>query len=116
MFALNHGANIMREMGVNVSTVRAGKANMFLSPLFRQIFATVTGAQVEVYNTDGAQGAARGAGLGAGLYESYEQALSGLICLEKIDPDSTSRRAYQEIYQQWVEVVQKFIDVNHCGD
>ena len=68
VFALNYGLEIMRRSGVKVKTVRAGNANMFLSPLFGEAFATVTGSVVELYNTDGSQGAARGAGIGAGIY------------------------------------------------
>ena len=44
VYALNYGIEITAEMGVSVEKVRAGDANMFLSPLFREIFATVTGA------------------------------------------------------------------------
>ena len=58
VFALNYGLDIMRNMGIVVDTVRAGSANMFLSPIFASAFATTTGARVELYNTDGSQGAA----------------------------------------------------------
>ena len=34
-------------------------------PLFRQTLSTLTGARIELFNTDGALGAARGAALGA---------------------------------------------------
>ena len=72
VFALNYGLGIMKDMGIELTTVRAGRANMFLSSLFGQIFAAVTGTTVELYNTDGSQGAARGAGVGAGIYkDSY---------------------------------------------
>ena len=80
VFALNYGLKIMRDMGIEVETVRAGDANMFLSRLFGQTFADVTGAVVELYNTDGAQGAARGAGVGAGIYKNYQKACAGLRC------------------------------------
>jgi len=60
VFALNYGLEIMRDMGIELKTVKAGNANMFLSPLFGEAFATVTQASVELYNTDGSQGAARG--------------------------------------------------------
>jgi xylulokinase len=76
VFALNYGMEVMKQMGIRIDTVRAGKANMFLSPLFAQTFATVTGAMVELYNTDGSQGACRGAGIGAGIYRSPKEAIS----------------------------------------
>ena len=74
VFSLQYGLEVMKEMGTAVRTVRAGHANLFLSPLFREVFAAVTGAVVELYDTDGAQGAARGAGFGAGFYSSLDDA------------------------------------------
>jgi xylulokinase len=59
IFGLNYGFKIMKKMNVEINTIRAGHANMFLSPLFQNIFAAVTEAPIELYNTDGSQGAAR---------------------------------------------------------
>jgi xylulokinase len=105
VFALNYGLEIMRGVGVVVKTVRAGKANMFLSPLFGRAFATVTGAAVELYNTDGSQGAARGAGIGAGLYRDVKDAFAGLRPVETIEPDRRLRSAYQQSYEMWEKVL-----------
>jgi len=105
VFALNHGLGIMRDMGGHIETVRAAKANMFLSPLFAQAFATVTGAQLELYNTDGAQGAARGAGIGAGVYETVEDAFAGLKTIETIEPNPVQAAAYREAFGRWTAVL-----------
>lgn len=107
VFALNYGLGIMRDMGIQLSTVKAGNANMFLSPLFAEAFATVTGATVELYNTDGSQGAARGAGIGAGIYKDPEDAFAGLKPVRKIEPDKKSASGYKEAYQKWEDVLQK---------
>jgi xylulokinase len=56
VFALRYGLDVMRTTGVVPHVVRAGNANMFLSPLFASVFATVCHAKVELYDTDGAQG------------------------------------------------------------
>ncbi|MBN1123846.1 MAG: carbohydrate kinase, partial [Sedimentisphaerales bacterium] len=101
VFALNYGLDIMRDMGVQIGTVRAGKANMFLSPLFASAFATVTNSVVELYNTDGSQGAARGAGLGAGIYQSPVDAFTGLKQLDTIEPDTSTAEAYRDTYHCW---------------
>lgn len=105
VFALNWGLEMMRDMGVKVETVRAGDANMFLSPLFREAFATVTKARVELYNTDGSQGAARGAGIGAGIYKGYKDAFEGLQCNKVIEPKAESIEAYDEAYARWKKVL-----------
>ncbi|HEX8530038.1 MAG TPA: carbohydrate kinase, partial [Cytophagales bacterium] len=99
------GFDIMNKLGCQASTVRAGDANMFLSPLFGEAFAATTGATVELYNTDGAQGAARGAGIGAGLYKSTTEAFTGLRTTRVIEPRPELRDAYQEAYLRWLRVL-----------
>ncbi len=104
-FALNYGFDIMNHLGCRADTVRAGDANMFLSPLFGEAFAATTGATVELYNTDGAQGAARGAGIGAGIYGSTAEAFTGLRTTRVIEPKADLRDAYQEAYLRWLRVL-----------
>ncbi|MGF1637484.1 MAG: xylulokinase [Cyclobacteriaceae bacterium] len=104
--SLNYGFTIMKDMGMQLSTVRAGHANMFLSPLFREAFANTTGAVVELYNTDGAQGAARGAGVGAGLYSNMSEAFTGLKAITTVEPTATLTQAYGEAYQQWISLLE----------
>jgi len=105
VFALNYGLGIMRNMGIRLTTVRAGNANMFLSPLFAEAFATVTQATVELYNTDGSQGAARGAGIGAGIYRGPEDAFVGLQPVKTIEPNRNLAQAYQDAYERWENVL-----------
>jgi len=107
VFALNYGLDIMRDMGIEVKTVRAGEANMFLSPLFTSAFATVTETVVELYNTDGSQGAARGAGIGAGIYKDFKQAFEGLKKTKTIAPDDKVKTQYKDAYAKWTAVLQR---------
>jgi len=103
VFALNYGFNIMKQMDLQISKVKAGEANMFLSPVFREAFACVTGAPVELYNTDGSQGAARGAGVGAGIYSSFKDAFSGLKAVKSVEPDVQKQEQYKEAYEKWLQ-------------
>jgi len=95
----------MRDMGIELETVKAGNANMFLSPLFAEAFATITSATVELYNTDGSQGAARGAGIGAGIYKGADDAFVGLEPVKSIKPNEKLVAAYQEAYGKWEDVL-----------
>ena len=107
VFALNYGLQIMRDMGTKLKTVKAGHANMFLSPLFAEAFATLTGATVELYNTDGSQGAARGAGIGAGIYKGPADAFTGLEPVKTIAPNSKLTDAYAQAYTSWEKVLKR---------
>lgn len=104
VFALYYGLEIMREMGLRPSRVRAGAANMFQSALFRQTFATLSGVPIELYTTDGAEGAARGAGIGTGIYSSHN-AFCGLHKEGEVEPDLRSHAATQEAYARWRELL-----------
>jgi xylulokinase len=107
VFALQYGLKIMRGMGIEANTVRAGHANMFLSPLFREAFSTLTGARVELYKTDGAQGAARGAGIGASFYPSLKEAFVGLTAVMTVEPDQAKLGAYEEAFGRWERALEK---------
>jgi xylulokinase len=108
VFGLNYGFKIMKKMNVEIKTIRAGHANMFLSPLFQKIFAAVTEADVELFNTDGSQGAARGAGVGAGIY-TFKDAFKGLKKIKTIEPEKELVKVYKDIYSKWSDVLSKFL-------
>lgn len=109
VFALYYGIRVMESVGVGIQTVRAGEANMFLSPLFRDTLANLTGATIELYNTDGAQGAARGAGLGLGYYKSATEAFTGLTVTKTIEPDMRAQQAYRDAYGHWLDALEAIL-------
>jgi len=105
VFALNHGMDIVRDMGVDVRAVRAGRANMFLSPLFAQAFADTSGAVVELFDTDGAQGAARAAGVGAGIFATMGDAFQGLRACARFEPNPQTVPQHRAAYERWQEAL-----------
>jgi xylulokinase len=100
-FSFRYGLEIMKETGITPAVIRAGNANMFRSKVFREVLATVTGSEINLYNTDGSVGAARGAGIGCGYYSSEKEAFNGLRTIEYTGPDKTRSEMYEEIYQEW---------------
>ena len=100
-FAFKYGIEVMEQMGMEVKRIHAGCANMFLSPLFRQTLANVTGSTINLYDTDGSIGAARGAGIGAGIYKSYREAFATLQQLGTIEPQPADIDATMEAYERW---------------
>ena len=103
VFSFCYGMEIMQQMGMDIKKIHAGKANMFLSPLFRNTLAGVSGATIELYDTDGSVGAAKGAGIGAGIYKDSNEAFATLEKLEVIEPDAKNREAYKQAYETWKE-------------
>jgi xylulokinase len=100
-FAMRYGFDIMRANGMNPSVVRAGKANLFLSDVFTQAFASVNNVAVEFYEGDGSIGAALGAGIGAGVYSNPNEAFSERKSVSITEPLHAA--AYDELYYGWRE-------------
>ena len=109
VFSFCYGMEIMQQMGMNIEKIHAGKANMFLSDIFRNTLAGVSGATIELYETDGSVGAAKGAGIGCGLYKDSNEAFATLKKLAVITPDEQKRNEYLNAYAMWKETLEKTI-------
>ena len=103
VFAFHYGMEIMKTTGIKPSVIRAGNANMFLSNVFRESLAGLTGAVIELYDTDGSQGAAKGAGIGSGYYKSFTDAFVNLKKIKVIEPDKKLHDQYATSYQNWLD-------------
>ena len=101
VFSFCYGMEIMRQMGMDIKKIHAGKANMFLSPLFRDTLASTSGATIELLETDGSVGAAKGAGIGCGMYKDNVEAFSTLKKIAVIEPDNTKAQQYRDAYEKW---------------
>ncbi|MDR1500759.1 MAG: carbohydrate kinase [Tannerellaceae bacterium] len=107
VFAFKYGMDILDRTGIDIRVIRAGNANMFLSPLFKEALAGVTDSVIELYDTNGAIGAAKGAGLGAGIYTSPEEAFASLKKTEVVEPDAGLGGQYLDAYARWKDLMTK---------
>lgn len=101
VFSIRYGLDIMKETGINPEVIRAGAANMFQSPVFREALSCISDTEIHLYNTDGSLGAARGAGIGSGYYNSAKEAFSGLKEVGITKPDKSKTGAYENAYNAW---------------
>ena len=107
VFSFCYGMEVMRSMGMDIQKVHAGRANMFLSPIFRETLANTSGATIELYETDGSVGAARGAGMGCGIYRDNTEAFASLKKLGVITPDAQQQEQYLEAYARWKQTLEQ---------
>lgn len=110
VFSFCYGMEIMKEMGMEINKIHAGKANMFLSDIFRYTLASTSGATIELFETDGAAGAAKGAGMGCGIYRDHNEAFGSLRKLGVIEPDSKHLEEYQDAYNRWKKILNQIIN------
>ncbi|WP_288206517.1 FGGY family carbohydrate kinase [uncultured Parabacteroides sp.] len=113
VFSFKYGMDIMNGMGIDIDVIRAGNANMFLSPIFRDTLSGVTGTVIELFDTNGAVGAAKGAGIGAGIYQSSEEAFASLKKIDVIEPDGLKADKYCAAYSTWKEQLDKLMTDNN---
>lgn len=106
-FSFRYGIDIMKNLGLKPNVIRAGKANLFLSPIFRSTLATLCDARIELFDTDGSLGAARGGALGAGFYKTPEEAFANLHKLETVEPVAEWKEALDEAYETWKKELKK---------
>lgn len=104
-FSFKYGMDIMNGIGIETKTIRAGHANLFLSPIFRQTLSNITGATIELYNTDGSIGAARGAGIGVGVYKNAEEAFATLKKVITVTPEKENEHVSLEAYDRWLKML-----------
>lgn len=107
VFSFCYGMEVMQDMGMDIHNIHAGKANMFLSQLFRQTLANTSGATINLYETDGSVGAAKGAGMGCGIYKDNNEAFASLKKLVIIEPEPNMAQQYQEAYIRWKTILGK---------
>lgn len=109
-FSMNYGLQVMKQMGMDIDIIRVGSDNMFKSPVFREAFTNTTGTTVEVYNTNGALGAAIGAGIGTDTFEDRQQAFEHIEKIATLEPTSDKQKNYQQAYQKWQTALEKELE------
>ena len=105
-FSFKYGMDVMQKTGMDTKVIRAGHANMFLSPVFRTTLATIADAVIELYDTNGAMGAAIGAALGNQYYASPEEAFATLRKIDVVEPEAANKTACLEAYERWLTHVE----------
>ncbi len=108
VFSFQQGIEIMQGMGMNIKNIHAGYANMFLNPMFRTTLASISGATIDLYDTDGSVGAAKGAGIGCGIYKDNNEAFATLKHICTVEPDTANLQAYADAYGRWKECLARF--------
>ncbi|MBJ6368916.1 xylulokinase [Snuella sedimenti] len=108
-FSFVYGMEILKSDGIEAKVIRAGNDNLFRSELFANTVATLIDQEIEIYNTTGAIGAARAAGLYKGGTETFGKWIveNDLITTFKPTADKT---LYLEAYKRWKEELELVIE------
>ena len=107
--SLKHNLDVAYEAGASVSELRAmgGSAN---SLLWTQIKADVTGKKIIVPSSDTATtlGAVILAGVGIGMYSSFEEAVDKTVVIKREhEPNPSNREVYDRNYETYLQLYEQ---------
>ena len=99
-FSFAYGMEIMKADGLDAQVIRAGNDNLFRSEIFSTTLATLIQHPISIYNTTGAVGAARAAGLDKVELDRMNEHVNQHDKVAEIKPKKTVS-IYREAYQKW---------------
>ncbi len=99
-FSFVYGMDIMKSDGISINVMRVGNDNLFRSEIFANTVATLVGYEIELYNTTGAIGAARAAGLHQGDFEQFGSYVMNNDYVSTFKP-SLDQEPYVKAYEGW---------------
>ena len=108
-FSMNYGIESLKNLGVEFKKIKVGNSNLFLSMLFREAFVNTSGIELEIYDTNGSEGAARAAALGIGYYANEKDAFKNLKLISKLKPKKSLREKYLNYYSDWKKHLSNFL-------
>ncbi len=104
-FSMAYGIEMLADAGIKPTKLKAGFANMYLSNVFAQTIVNAANVSVDLLESDGAFGAALGAGLGLRYYKTEGEAVSNIKHIKTINPNATELSQTKTAYESWKELV-----------
>ncbi len=108
-FSFVYGMEIMQSDGITIDVMRAGNDNLFRSEIFAHTVAVLMGCEIEIYNTTGAIGAARAAGLYEGDFVKFGKYITENDYVMSYKPIG-NQEVYKKAYQNWKEELELIIN------
>ena len=96
----------MQQDSLTIKIIRAGNDNLFRSSIFSSTVSSLIGQPIQIYNTTGAIGAARAAGIENNSIEDYSQSIAMIDQVAEVVPEK-NKSPYFEAYQNWKEQLKK---------
>ncbi|GAA4278091.1 xylulokinase [Aquimarina mytili] len=99
-FSFVYGMEVLKKDNTEIKVIRAGNDNLFRSEIFSNTVATLINQEIEIYNTTGAIGAARAAGLSDGTFKDFGTMITKNDHVMTYHP-LQNQDDYKEAYKNW---------------
>ena len=107
-FSFVYGMEILKNDGVDITSIKAGNDNLFRAGVFSKTIATLSNSKIDIVETTGAVGAARAAAYASGEFNSIGEATATDKVQQTYEPDASAEK-YQEAYQAWKKNLNEYI-------
>lgn len=107
-FSFVYGMEILKNDGVDITSIKAGNDNLFRAEVFAKTIATLTQSKINIVETTGAVGAARAAAYAAGKFANMGEATATDKVELTHEPDAAIE-PYQEAYNAWKKTLQEYL-------
>ncbi|WP_026809319.1 xylulokinase [Arenibacter latericius] len=108
-FSFAYGMEILKSDGISIQTMRAGNDNLFRSEIFSNTLASLIDQEIEIYNTTGAIGAARAAGIYEGGFEKFSTYITNNDHVHTFKP-SGDKSSYRMAFEKWKKELELIIN------
>ena len=108
-FSFVYGMEILKSDGIKVNVLRVGNDNLFRSGIFSNTIANLLDQDIEIYDTTGAIGAARAAGLHKGDFEKFGSYIMENDYVKTFKPIA-DKAPYVEAYETWKKELELIIN------
>ena len=108
-FSFVYGIEILKSDGIDINVLRVGNDNLFRAEIFANTIATLISHEIEIYNTTGAIGAARAAGLLDGDFKKFGSHIMDNDHVMTFMPFK-DKAPYMHAYKNWVEELELIIN------
>ncbi|MDG1760715.1 MAG: FGGY family carbohydrate kinase [Flavobacteriaceae bacterium] len=107
-FSFAYGMEIIENDDAKIKVIKAGNDNLFRAEIFSKTLATLIGYEIEIYNTTGAIGAARAAGLTDKNFERFGKNITDNDHVMTFKPIENNT-SYLDAYTNWKKELYKQI-------
>ena len=109
-FSFAYGIELMKEDQSLINVIKAGNDNLFQSKVFVETLCSIIGNNIQIYNTNGAIGAARASTIEGNNFDYFKISSTGNDLVSEYEPKN-SNEEYILAYEKWKKELNKKIKI-----
>jgi xylulokinase len=109
-FSFAYGIELMKEDQSLINVIKAGNDNLFQSKVFVETLCSIIGNNIQIFNTNGAIGAARASTIEGNNFDYFKKSSTGNDLVSEYEPKNNNEE-YILAYEKWKKELNKKIKI-----